>query len=100
VVRGGGWNINADNARASRRNRNNPDNRSAQSGFVVFPTHRRVMARKVVAATRRLDGRYAAWQRGELSFAEFDASVQGWINHVRYADSWVLRTHVLSPFVF
>ncbi|MDS4014384.1 MAG: RNA-directed DNA polymerase [Candidatus Accumulibacter sp.] len=69
-------------------------------GFVVFPTHRRVKARKVVAATRRLDGRYAAWQRGELSFAEFDASVQGWINHVRYADSWGLRTHVLSPFVF
>lgn len=69
-------------------------------GFVVYPTHRRVKARKVVQATRRLHGRYAAWQRGEISFAEFDASVQGWINHVRYADSWGLRSHVLEPFVF
>jgi hypothetical protein len=68
-------------------------------GFVVFPTHRRVKARKVVEASRRLGDRYAAWQAGEISFAEFDASVQGWINHVRYADSWGLRTHVLDSFV-
>ena len=69
-------------------------------GFVVYPTHRRAKARKVVQASRRLGERYAAWQRGEISFAEFDASVQGWINHVRYADSWGLRQHVLVPFVF
>ena len=36
---------------------------------------------------------------GTLSFAEFDASVRGWINHVRYADTWGLRRHVLEPFV-
>ncbi|MBK7677744.1 MAG: hypothetical protein IPJ27_25055 [Candidatus Accumulibacter sp.] len=68
--------------------------------LVVFPTHRRVKARKVVQASRRLGERYAAWQAGEISFAEFDASVQGWINHVRYADSWGLRRHVLEPFVW
>ena len=32
----------------------------------------------------------------KISFAEFDASVQGWINHVRYADTWGLRKHVLG----
>lgn len=31
-------------------------------------------------------------------FCEFDTSVQGWINHVRFADSWGLRRHVLRPF--
>jgi hypothetical protein len=67
-------------------------------GFVVYPDHRRVKARKVVSATRRLDARYRAWQRGAISFAEFDASVQGWINHVRYADSWGLRHQVLDRF--
>ena len=67
-------------------------------GFVVFPHHRRVKARKVVAATRRLTANYEAWCRDDISFAEFDASVGGWINHVRYADSWGLRTHVLSRF--
>jgi hypothetical protein len=31
-----------------------------------------------------------------ISFAELDASVQGWINHVRYADSWGLREHIFD----
>ena len=67
-------------------------------GFIVFPDHRRVKARKVRHATRRLQSSYAAWQRGEISFAQFDGSVQGWINYVRYADSWGLRSHVLGRF--
>ena len=54
--------------------------------------------RKVVHARKRLSVRYAQWKSGEISFAEFDASVQGWINHVRYADSWGLRKHVLKDF--
>lgn len=66
-------------------------------GFVVFPDHRLVKARKVRYATHRLGERYAAYQSGALSFAEFDAGVRGWINHVRHADSWGLRRHVLAP---
>ena len=54
----------------------------------------------MVQATRRLGERYREWQDGLISFGEFDASVQGWINHVRFADSWRLREHVLRPFVF
>ena len=46
--------------------------------------------------TRRLRARWAAYCDGEISFAEFDASVQGWINHLRYADTWGLREHVLG----
>ena len=49
--------------------------------------------------TQRLDRLYAAMQKGEISFGEFDAAVQGWVNHVRQADSLGLRAHVLSPFV-
>ncbi len=67
--------------------------------FIVFPTYRRVKARKVVQASRRLGERYAAWQAGEISFADFDAT-RRWINHLRDADSWGLRRHVLEPFVF
>ncbi|MCC6861615.1 MAG: hypothetical protein IT158_23800 [Bryobacterales bacterium] len=69
-------------------------------GFVVYPSHRRLKARKAVQATRRLGERFAAWQAGGISFAEFDASVQGWINHVRYADTWGLREHVLGQMVW
>ncbi len=67
-------------------------------GFVVYPDHTLVKARKVRHGTQRLGLQYEAFRSGQISFAEFDASVQGWINHVRYADSWGLRQHVLAPF--
>lgn len=67
-------------------------------GFVVYPGYRRIKRRKVINSTRKLNERYAQWQQGYISFAEFDASVQGWINYVRYADSWGLRKHVLQNF--
>jgi hypothetical protein len=69
-------------------------------GFVVFPDHRRIKSRKVRNAGRRLSERFEAWQQGRISFAEFDANVQGWINHVRYADSWRLREQMLGRFVW
>ena len=69
-------------------------------GLVVYPDHRRLKGRKVVQGTRRLTERFDAWRRGEISFGEFDASVRGWINHVRYADTWGLRRHVLRRFTW
>ena len=68
-------------------------------GFVVYPDRIRVKARKVRHATQRLDRLYAAMQDGAIRFGEFDASVQGWVNPVRQADSVGLRAHGLSPFV-
>ena len=37
-----------------------------------------------------------AWHKGEITFAELDARIKGWINHVRYADTWGLRTHLFN----
>jgi hypothetical protein len=54
----------------------------------------------VVQATRRLTDRFDAWRSGGISFADFDASVSGWVNHVRYADSWGLRKRILDRFVW
>ena len=65
-------------------------------GFLVSPGRRRVKARNVHNFRRRLQERWQAYCAGEISFATFDASVQGWINHVCYADAWELRRHVLS----
>ncbi len=67
-------------------------------GFVVYPDHRRIKSRKVVETSRRLGKRFDAWKTGHISFGELDASVQGWINHVRHADTWGLRGHVLKQF--
>ncbi|MBL8297424.1 MAG: hypothetical protein JNN30_03655 [Rhodanobacteraceae bacterium] len=46
--------------------------------------------------TRRFKRNLDAYQAGALTFAELDASVQGWINHVCYADTWGLREHIFS----
>ena len=65
-------------------------------GFVVYPTHRLLKRRNAVKFTRRLERNLDAYRAGGISFAELDASVQGWINHVRYADTWGLREHVFE----
>jgi RNA-directed DNA polymerase len=65
-------------------------------GFVVYPTHRLLKRRNAVNFTRRLERNLDAYEAGQISFAELDASVQGWINHVRYADTWGLREHLFA----
>jgi RNA-directed DNA polymerase len=63
-------------------------------GFVVYPTYRRIKGRKVRSACRHLGERLDTYRAGRISFAELDASVKGWVNHIRYADTWGLRRHV------
>ena len=65
-------------------------------GFVVYPTHRLLKRRNAVNFTRRLERNLDQYQAGRISFAELDAGVQGWINHVRFADTWGLREHIFS----
>lgn len=69
-------------------------------GFVVYPSYRKVKARKVRYGSKRLRHRYADYMSGKISFAEFDASTQGWITHVSHADSWGLREHILKDLVW
>ncbi|PUB76295.1 MAG: hypothetical protein DBP03_04860 [gamma proteobacterium symbiont of Ctena orbiculata] len=69
-------------------------------GFVVYPEYRRIKGRKLRHTCHRLSERFDAWCCEAISSAEFDASVQGWINHLRYADSWGLRERILSRFVW
>jgi retron-type reverse transcriptase len=65
-------------------------------GFVVYPTHRRLKSRNGVKFTQRFEHNLDLYEAGQISFAELDASVQGWINHVRYADTWGLRGHLFD----
>jgi len=60
-------------------------------GFRVYPNFRRVKRKKVVNYRRRVWRKIRAFAEGSISFSELDASVRGWVNHVRYADSWGLR---------
>ncbi len=65
-------------------------------GFVVFPTHRLLKQRNAVNFTRRFHHNIDLYNSGRITFAEMDASVKGWINHVRYADTWGLRKSILG----
>jgi len=65
-------------------------------GFVVYPTHRLLKKRNVVNFTRRLTHHLELFEAGHISYAELDASVQGWIAHVDFGDTWGLRQHVFN----
>jgi len=68
-------------------------------GFVVYPTHRRLKRRNVVNYRRRLRRLLGAYRAGGVPLDRVDASIQGWINHARYGDTWGLRRAVLESAV-
>lgn len=64
-------------------------------GFVIYPSHRRLLRRKGINYRRKLDKMVAGYRHGRVSYGRLDDSIQGWINHVRYADTWGLRRTLL-----
>lgn len=65
-------------------------------GFVIYPQRRRLKRRKGVAYGRRLRHLARAYQLRQVTVAQVTASVQGWVNHVRYANTIGLRRALLS----
>lgn len=64
-------------------------------GFVVYPTYRRLKGRKVVAYRRRLKGLIKEMVTEERTAEVVLASLLGWINYVRYGDTWGLRSNIV-----
>jgi retron-type reverse transcriptase len=65
-------------------------------GFRLYPDHRRLKYRRVVSYRRRFK-HLVKLARQDSDFApHLEASVQGWVNHVRYGDTWGLRRAVLG----
>ena len=52
--------------------------------------------RKVVEYRRKLRGLLEQAGKDAQGLERLDASVQGWVNHVRYANSWGLRRSMLD----
>jgi RNA-directed DNA polymerase len=65
-------------------------------GFVVFPAYRRLKSRKGFAFRRRLMQMRKEYSSGEIPLSQITASVQGWVNHTRFANTWNLRKSILS----
>lgn len=60
-------------------------------GFRIYPTHRRLIRRKGIAYRRKLKHLLHTG-----SDEAINASIRGWINHVRYADTFGLRRALLA----
>jgi hypothetical protein len=65
-------------------------------GFVVFPDQRRLKRRKGIHFRRKLCRQIHEYAAGEITLDRINASVRGWVNHVRYANTIGLRQSVLS----
>jgi retron-type reverse transcriptase len=65
-------------------------------GFILFPQARRLKRRKGIHYRRKLRALLMAYRRGEIPLDVATASVQGWVNHVRYANSVGLRKALFS----
>lgn len=64
-------------------------------GFVIYPDRRRLKRRKGIHFRQRFLARVQQYHAGEISLDELTASVRGWANHVRYANTKGLRKAIL-----
>jgi RNA-directed DNA polymerase len=65
-------------------------------GFLIFPHKRRLKRRKGVRFQQRLRALLGEWEARSISDESLSASIQGWINHVRYGNTVGLRKSVLA----
>jgi len=65
-------------------------------GFTVFPTHRRLKARKAISFRRKFKRQVADVAAGRIPLDALHASVRGWVNHASHGDTWGLRRAILS----
>jgi RNA-directed DNA polymerase len=68
-------------------------------GFRLYPDHRRLLRRNGVAFARRQRRSYRQIARGEMTHAEWEVRLQGWIAHARHGDTWGLRRALLNQTV-
>jgi hypothetical protein len=65
-------------------------------GFVLYPNHRMLKRKKGIAFQRKLKNLRVLRELGGLTRAQLQASIQGWVNHVRWGNTWRLRYVLLN----
>ena len=65
-------------------------------GFRVFKTHIRVRSENLRMGRRRLRYALKKYQQGQCSDQEICQSLQSWLSHLSHADSYRLKTKILS----
>jgi hypothetical protein len=65
-------------------------------GFIIYPDRRRLKPRKGLFYRRKLVKLLNDWRAGKCEADKVNASMQGWVNHVRYANTVGLRKAIFS----
>ena len=65
-------------------------------GFQVFKDHRRLKSTNGYAFQKRLKQKITELKREKITQENFQASLQGWINHANHGDTWGLRRSILE----
>ena len=65
-------------------------------GFTIYPTVRRLKQRKGIHFQRKLRRLVAGYRARQISTDRLNASIQGWINHIRWGNTVGLRKAILG----
>lgn len=65
-------------------------------GFRLFPGFKRLKRTKVMSGTKKLSLAKRELELGINTQTRFNGQVLGWLNHVRFGDTWKLRQRVLE----
>ncbi|HNZ12141.1 MAG TPA: reverse transcriptase domain-containing protein [Anaerolineaceae bacterium] len=65
-------------------------------GFIIHPAWRRLKRRKGLYFCRQYRRKQQQYQQGLIALSTLTASAQGWINHLRYANTTGLRQAVFQ----
>ena len=69
-------------------------------GYRIFPTHRRLDKRNVLAMRRRMKQMQQGYAQGRMTAGEIQQRIRSWIGHAGHADTYELRQRVISSVVF
>jgi retron-type reverse transcriptase len=65
-------------------------------GFRIYPTHRRLKRKNGVNFQRRFARLRKQYRRGEISLADLDRSILGWVAHAQHGQTYGLRKALLK----
>jgi len=69
-------------------------------GFVSFPHRVKIRRDSVRRLTQRLREFQRQFSAGEITLTQIEQSLQSWVAHSRYADSFQLRRQIISRYVW
>ena len=67
-------------------------------GYKIFPTHRLVLKDNVKRFKRKLKRFQNDYANEQASLEQINASVQSWLGHAKWANSFLLRSRLFSEF--